>query len=169
MKASVASHVIYHPTYKASKTNAHNLFQVFKAMEEDIEKHFSKQVVEKTTIIFKPIKSTKVVGLYRFSKNLVSIDHRVSCNVFLDTLCHELVHADQHLRGDLTATNFQYLWKSESFSHLKYKDLLWEIEAFQRGNDISKKIIKKWFKEDPIQMLKWGFYNPVELKPKTLD
>lgn len=53
----------------------------------------------------------------------------------MQALAHEMVHARQFLRGELTCEG-GFAWKGKNASEFKYKDQPWEIEAYKLERDL---------------------------------
>ena len=53
----------------------------------------------------------------------------------MQALAHEMVHARQFLRGELTCEG-GFAWKGNNASEFKYKDQPWEIEAYKLERDL---------------------------------
>lgn len=70
-----------------------------------------------------------------------SNNYKIPFDEQLLTLCHELVHAKQFLKGELT--NGMY-WKGEDYSKVKsIKNQPWEQEATTMENILFEKYIKQ--------------------------
>lgn len=53
----------------------------------------------------------------------------------MQALAHEMVHARQFLRKELSCEG-GFAWKGESATGMKYKDQPWEIEAYKLERDL---------------------------------
>ena len=56
----------------------------------------------------------------------------------MKTLAHEMVHAEQFLRGDLTDT---FMYKGRNFSECAYENQPWEL----RAHSLEPKLYKKYY------------------------
>jgi hypothetical protein len=107
---------------------------------------------DKTTIVIACIKAKRTSGSFCCTQNMISVDPRQSCYRFVDSLVHELVHAQQYHLGQLKAVfdaneGTVFHWKNENFgkhpvSHAKYMALPWEIEARTVAAELTKEIKK---------------------------
>lgn len=68
---------------------------------------------------------------------------RYSYSEMIQTLCHELVHAKQFLKGELHGVNMNR-WYKQDFSEVSYRKLPWEMEAY--GSE--KWLYKTFFKDE---------------------
>lgn len=85
-----------------------------------------------------PIKRKSVNGSYYYATQTAWVDFRRSPRKVLETLCHEMVHAQQYISGRLVRSNNKHsLWdgqmiKANPTSYAAYRALPWEAEAFER-------------------------------------
>lgn len=88
-----------------------------------------------------PIKAKRRLGEYDASKKLVHIDCRLGFQVALETIAHELVHAEQYHTGRLKtkysdAKGWLHYWDGEAgkkgTTYTAYRKQPWEVEAFDR-------------------------------------
>lgn len=85
-----------------------------------------------------PIKRKNVNGIYYSTTSTAWVDFRRSPRGVLETLCHEMVHAQQYASGRLIrGSNSRSLWdgqmiKDNPISYTAYRALPWEAEAFER-------------------------------------
>jgi len=81
------------------------------------------------------MKSAQVISV-ELSRNMVDYDDQehypYSIKEIVSTLAHELVHAKQYIRGELTAK--QYRWAEEY--NVKHSDMPWEIEAYGMEDEL---------------------------------
>ena len=100
------------------------------------------------------IKAKHVYGF--FMLNNVRIDPRKGTVLhFIDTLCHELVHANQYFVGDLSykfSANHGMLcsWKNSGATVItdkNYKTLPWEVDARSRAKKLVSLIKSHYTKE----------------------
>tara|TARA_B100000927_G_scaffold194208_1_gene156681 strand:+ start:1320 stop:1727 length:408 start_codon:yes stop_codon:yes gene_type:complete len=59
----------------------------------------------------------------------------------MKTLAHEMVHAEQFLRGDLTDT---FMYKGRDFSECVYENQPWE----RRAHSLEEKLYNKYYSEN---------------------
>jgi hypothetical protein len=91
----------------------------------------------------------KYGGLYMSTTKTVVIDPLYKYESFLNTLAHELVHAEQYYQGRLEAVfdkkkGWLHHWKGEinaskGKTYNSYRNLPWEKEAFDRSGPLVKK------------------------------
>lgn len=89
-------------------------------------------------------------GYYLIKKNKIVLNIKQDLYSILNTLCHELIHAEQHFRGCLNMINEDIYWRNKRYklsSNINdYLNFPWEIEAHNRDkiltNDIYTKIVK---------------------------
>lgn len=97
-----------------------------------------------------PIKQRSVSGRCCNEGQLIEIDCRSSWDKALVTLAHELVHAEQFHEGRLKLAydnnNRCFLqWKdynrkNRGTTYKAYRNQPWEVEAWERQNDIAEKV-----------------------------
>ena len=100
------------------------------------------------TIRIASIKKTTTQGTFSHYNKLVVLDPKApSWSNYLDTLAHEMTHAEQYNEGRLSfdITTFKNIWKGEQFananSFAKYFSQPWEIEARKYGYEVSQAIL----------------------------
>lgn len=52
----------------------------------------------------------------------------------MHNLAHELVHAKQYLKGELSP--YKHMWKGKDYSECSYLTLPWEQEAYEKEEDL---------------------------------
>lgn len=67
-------------------------------------------------------------------------DRKLSFLEMMKCLTHEMVHARQIFREQLTYNGLSKIWKGEVSSH-SYEESPWEIEAYE----LEEKIFNEWF------------------------
>jgi len=67
---------------------------------------------------------------------LIEIHNRLSEEVYIKTLLHELQHILQHVRGDLRDTRGIRCWKGIDCSELNYENQPWEVEAHSKETEL---------------------------------
>jgi hypothetical protein len=93
------------------------------------------------------IKARGTHGDWRARINLARIDYKQDQTAIMDTLAHELVHAEQYQQGRLT----EHTWMGEKWagaecipfgttSFNKYWNFPWEVEARERSVDIASNV-----------------------------
>lgn len=102
----------------------------------------------------------RTLGYYNNFKGFVVIDVKSSFEKTLKIIAHELVHAEQYYQGRLSNqvefSSPKYVWNGQvynpvksSANYKKYRNLPWEVEAFQRQETIAasvhQQIMKKYF------------------------
>lgn len=100
---------------------------------------------EKLTIRVASIKG-RINGWYISSNNLAIIDYmRMSKRMILETLCHELVHAEQYKQGRLTVQHINgslvQVWNGKPV-HKSYRSRPHEIEAYKRQVILADKVVE---------------------------
>lgn len=96
-------------------------------------------------IILKPIKGA-TTGLH-FSSGNIFVDPRNTIKSVVETIAHELVHAEQYNMGRLTNGMHAYrLWNGTPYqpprNYNEYRNLPWEKEAFDRQTELAEKALK---------------------------
>jgi hypothetical protein len=66
----------------------------------------------------------------------INICKQLSFEDQMKTLAHEMVHAEQFLRGDLTDT---FMYKGRNFSECVYENQPWELRAHAQEEKLYKK------------------------------
>jgi hypothetical protein len=98
-------------------------------------------------IALRPLPRKTLNGYYTHRLKKVVIDPRKGeLLTLLQTLAHELVHAEQFHDGRFAITPRSYQWcgkdvKLESRNYLKYISQPWEAEAFRRQNGIAQELV----------------------------
>lgn len=101
------------------------------------------------------------LGEFDHLDRLVTIDCRLAPSLFLNTLCHELIHAEQSFQKRLKVNVKKriFIWEGHNFSipeaeHTsanasfsdvslrEYLNIPWEYEAHIRESEIAKKVLK---------------------------
>jgi len=68
-------------------------------------------------------------------------DHKLSFLEMMKVLTHEMVHARQLFRKQLTNSGIHRIWNGESADHYSYEESPWEKEAYE----LEEKLFNKWF------------------------
>jgi hypothetical protein len=100
-------------------------------------------------VVIGAIKAKRTSGCWHPCQKEARVDYRVytveSC---IETLAHELVHAQQYAQGRLTQKWGVFHWNSTEFgkhptSYKKYLALPWEVEARAKAKEIVKILKEK--------------------------
>lgn len=111
---------------------------------------------ENLIIRIAPIRQKMTRGRYWNSKKCAEIDCELRSGI-LETLCHELIHAEQYETGKLAyqGSNVGIWCKSEAYPYVNpsknyegYRNLPWEKEAFNNQKMIADIVREncEWFK-----------------------
>lgn len=106
-------------------------------------------------IKFRPL-PRKLNGKYVSPTKQAIISARLSPRFMMETIFHELVHAEQYHTGKLTRKlcerrrQYVSVWDGQEFDHVnfrksydKYRSLPWEVEAFSRETKLYKEFLAK--------------------------
>lgn len=102
-------------------------------------------------VVIGAIKAKRTNGYWAPSIKEARVDYRVyNVASFVETLAHELVHAQQYAQGRLKQKFGVYSWNDQVMgkhptSHAKYLALPWEIEAREKAKEIVKMLTEKGF------------------------
>ena len=101
------------------------------------------------------IKKGTTRGYYYSGSKTVVIDPRFSVKAFFETLCHELVHAEQYFEKRMEfVLNKKYQWqvvwqgkpsKNKGSTYARYRAQPWEIEAFERQEELAKFVMEQLY------------------------
>lgn len=96
-------------------------------------------------IILKPIRGA-TTGLH-FSSGNIFVDPRNTITNVVETIAHELVHAEQYNMGRLANSTSAYrLWNGTAYqpprNYNEYRNLPWEKEAFDRQGELAAKALR---------------------------
>jgi hypothetical protein len=91
-------------------------------------------------------KAARNWGYYTPFYKEVRVEVRQSKMRFIDSLIHELVHAQQDFLGKLRTQGQIFYWNDELFgkkptSHTKYMALPWEVEARKIAAEMTKEVM----------------------------
>lgn len=129
--------------YKPYLSNANGIAElVVRAMP-----HARKLLVLPEHIVFhiRPL-GGKYNGVYMNFFNKVELEvRRTNLGSILETIMHELVHAEQFHQGRLKLKSGMYHWNDEPHkvgndTYAKYRARPWEAEAFERQPDLALKV-----------------------------
>ena len=100
---------------------------------------------ENITIRVAPIKARYTNGRYWSGDKVAEIDCRLPISKALESLCHELVHAEQYYTGRLAWTGSTKLWNGNDgygrgSTYNAYRHLPWEQEAFARQAGLAQHV-----------------------------
>lgn len=100
----------------------------------------------------------KYNGVYMnfFSKIELEV-RRTNLGSILETIMHELVHAEQFHQGRLKLKSGMYHWHDEPHkvgndTYAKYRARPWEAEAFERQSDLALKVSLMIAKESGVDI-----------------
>lgn len=95
----------------------------------------------------------RVQGRYFSSERVAVIDASLPIRKALETLCHELVHAEQYHTGRLSrmyvaGKGFVDAWHDEAVfnkgtTYKAYREQPWEVEAFSRAPELAAAVQKE--------------------------
>lgn len=95
------------------------------------------------------IKSKGTFGQYWSTENKVVVRPCKDVLRFFSHLAHELVHAEQYhecrLVTEFVGRRWEKLWYGQSVRRVSYRNLPWEKEAFERQDEIAKKVFDELF------------------------
>lgn len=94
-----------------------------------------------------PIKARNVNGRYYNSAKVAVIDCRLGARKALETLCHEMVHAEQYHTGRLSGVGGN-IWngqliRNRGTTYAAYRALPWEEEAFLRQAGLARQVLEE--------------------------
>jgi len=72
----------------------------------------------------------------------IEINESLSRKELIKTLCHEMVHVQQYITGELVEERCERIWKGVDHTDVNYVDCPWEIEAYKM-----EEILYKSFEE----------------------
>ena len=92
-----------------------------------------------------PIKSKTMNGRYYSHARTIDIDHRMPLDKIMQTLAHEMVHAEQYDQGRLAWNGRVQFWHgtahhSKATTYNAYRALPWEAEAFDRQAGLADQV-----------------------------
>jgi hypothetical protein len=73
---------------------------------------------------------------------LIELQSGLKEEQYFTTLFHELYHCYQHIRGDLRDKRGIRCWKGIDCSQLDYENHPWELEAYQKEQELYEDYIK---------------------------
>jgi len=96
--------------------------------------------MDATILIAFKYEYTKTFGVYatceyiETGKVCIEVDSKLHNNILLEIMAHEMVHAKQHLKGELSENKKgDRLWKGKKVSaKLTYSQEPWELEAMRK-------------------------------------
>lgn len=94
-----------------------------------------------------PIKAKNVNGRYYNGAKVAVIDCRLGARKALETLCHEMIHAEQYHTGRLSGVGGN-IWNGQLITnrgttYAAYRNLPWEEEAFARQADLARAVLEE--------------------------
>lgn len=76
-------------------------------------------------------------------EHFIEIDRDLGLRDFITALCHEMVHAKQSYRKELTQKNNKMFWKGRDCTDLEYMNQPWEKEAYKLQDGLALDIWEK--------------------------
>jgi hypothetical protein len=140
IKISLATSIKY-GNYKHLQPKAALVFKWIKQYWDDFKDYFDFD--NDVEFHVRPVRGN-THGWYRSRSKRIEIDPRYGTKKVLDTIAHELVHAEQYKQGRLAwdSKKLVSLWNGEFHkrgnTHKQYLNLPWEIEARQRAAEFVK-------------------------------
>lgn len=127
----------------------------------------------KTRLVIRPIKGNCRNGQYIHVPGtpLIEVDPRNTIDKVLETVMHELVHAEQYHTKKLRWNGRQQEWKGCRFrkptTYEAYRRLPWEVEAFGRSPSLVDEVckMKGWASFGQVQQIRSPI--PVQVQPKA--
>tara|TARA_R110000824_G_C14763681_1_gene630109 strand:- start:57 stop:512 length:456 start_codon:yes stop_codon:yes gene_type:complete len=147
MKSTLATSIKY-GNYKRLQPRAALVFKWIRFYWDDLKEHFDFD--DDVEFHVRPVRGT-TYGWYRNKKKKIEIDPRYSAKKVLDTIAHELVHAEQYKQGRLEwdAAHRQSIWNGElhkrGTTHKQYRNRPWEIEARERAAQFVEDMRGKYY------------------------
>ena len=105
-------------------------------------------VIVDSSVDFKGMDVAAFTERYEFGDNnfKISINSNHTFGQLKQVLCHEMVHVEQMVRGDLDYVGGNYIWKGELVSPWSdYKEREFELEAFRRQWKLLSMLNKKLY------------------------
>ena len=135
------------------KTKRLNSVKIAKALIEETLPIFSKLLNVPKDLTFRLTRfKANHSGRYNDSSHVVSIDPNYQWDRLLETLAHELVHAEQYHEGRLESlfvprNGWMYQWngelnKNKGTTYSSYRKQPWEQEAFGRQKSLADQVCK---------------------------
>jgi hypothetical protein len=73
---------------------------------------------------------------------VITVEKMLDPDLFIETVCHEMVHVKQWAKNELKDNRSKRMWKGEDFSHTPYEEQPWEREAKKFEKDLARKFKK---------------------------
>ena len=146
MKLTLATSIKY-GNYKDLQDDAKQVFKWIKFYWDDFKEYF--EFDDDVEFHVRPVRGN-THGWYRNKKKKVEIDPRYGPNKTLDTIAHELVHAEQYKQGRLSWDQDarQSVWNGEvhkrGTTYKLYRNRPWEIEARERAAQFTEDMRGKY-------------------------
>ena len=140
MKLTLATSIKY-GNYKHLQPDAKQVFRWIKQYWNDFKDYFDFD--DDVEFHVRPVRGN-THGWYRNKTKKIEIDPRYGAKKVLDTIAHELVHAEQYKQGRLEwdTAHCQSIWNGElhkrGTTHKQYLNRPWEIEARNRAAEFVK-------------------------------
>jgi len=145
IKTSLATSIKY-GNYKHLQPRAALVFKWIKQYWDDFKDYFDFD--DDVEFHVRPVRGN-THGWYRSRRKRIEIDPRYGTKKVLDTIAHELVHAEQYKQGRLAwdSKKLVSLWNGKfhkrGTTYKQYRNLPWEIEARQRAAEFVKDMAAK--------------------------
>jgi hypothetical protein len=100
-------------------------------------------------VVIGAIKARRTTGCWYPWMKEARVDYRSSSvKSFVETLAHELTHAQQYAQGRLKQERGVFSWNDQvagkhPTSHAKYLALPWEVEAREKAKEIVAMLVQK--------------------------
>jgi hypothetical protein len=125
--------------------------------------YFTKYVnIDKNVVVrLAGIKKRTTHGHYQSEWKLATVDYRHKLTDMMQTLAHELVHAEQYHEGRLAHGKtypFTQVWQGESYiskgknKYSRYLNQPWEIEARDRQIDIAHQVWMDMYNDGHVSL-----------------
>lgn len=94
------------------------------------------------------IKERGTNGRYYGTLGVAEVEPRLAIKAMINTLAHEMVHAEQYHQGRLVQKNGTRFWNGEACNnkgstYARYRAQPWEVEAFSRQNELAAIVIRE--------------------------
>ena len=150
MKRTLATSIKY-GNYKHLQYDAKLVLRWIEFYWNDFKEYFDFD--DDIEFLIRPIRGT-FQGWFRSERNRIEIDPRYPPESVLDTIAHELVHAEQYKQGRLAWDGgvCQSVWNGEVYkrgnTYKLYRNRPWEIEARERAAEFVKEMLAKDMRVD---------------------
>ena len=117
------------------------------------------------TIAIAPIRAKDINGQYLAAEKIVQLDTRKGRDFFsiIDTLMHEMVHAEQYHTGKMESKICKKqrkwvrlwdgaVWSKKGTTYSCYRKLPWEVEAFARSAGLAEQVFYEYQRRTGLSM-----------------